>query len=765
MKKNFSTIRHSLVTKLIFAAGIILLLSVATWAYININYQKKKVMDDMIAQADRLSKTIKLGTHYAMMLNSRDDINQIITNIGRHEEIEGIRIYNKKGEIKFSDNIDEIDRTADMEADACVACHRIDPPTARIDLARRIRMDRTSQGQRLLGIVSPIYNEPGCSTDACHVHPAGKKVLGVLDVVVPLAKTDKALLGFKRGILLLAGFVFVATSALIFVIVYRFVKQPINKLIQSSRKIALGEHDSGVTVGGQDEMGQLSDAFDEMGREIHLKQAELKKQRDKYQSLFELVPCLITIQNRDYRLVRYNREFAEKFNPAPGDHCYRVYKGQDERCQNCLVEKTFQDGKSHYGEECGLNKDGSLTYWVAKTSPIRDRDGRIVSVMEVCLDITQRKQLEEKLEKSEKKYYAIFKHIPIPVFVLDLDTLVILDCNESMSVVYGYAKEELVGTCFLELFTAADRDHYAFKILTSSLIVHARHRCRDGSHIIVNIRISPTEYQGQRVLLVTVSDITKRLQTEQQLIQTSKMATLGEMATGIAHELNQPLSVIKTASNFFMKKIRKGEPIKPDILSSLAGEIDSHVDRAAKIINHMRQFGRKSEMHFEPLQVNEVLEKSTEIFSQQLKIRGIDVAWDLQTDLPPIMGDPHRLEQVFINLLINARDAIEERWHKTAVVNLLDLPVEQRRITLGSRLREDWVVVTIQDTGLGVAPKIREKIFEPFFTTKEVGKGTGLGLSISYSIVQDCHGSIEVTDGEYGGACFVLSFPASFEKS
>ncbi|MBW2593732.1 MAG: PAS domain S-box protein [Deltaproteobacteria bacterium] len=765
MKKEFASIRYSLATKLILAVGIVLLLSVSIWAYININYQKKRVMDDIVNQTDRLSTTIKLGTHYSMMLNSRDDINQIITNIGRQEEILGIRIYNKEGQIKFAGNIDEINRTAELDADACVICHQAALPLTELDLSQRIRITESDQGQRRLGIISPIYNEPGCATDACHVHPHDKKVLGVLDVVVSLAQTDKEILTFERGILVLAGFVFLATSGFIFLIVYRCVKQPINNLVRSTKMIARGEHVSEDETESRNELGLLSTAVSEMGHKIRKKQDELEKQRNKYQKLFELVPCIITIQDRNYKLLRYNSEFADRFNPDPGDYCYHVYKGRNTKCENCPVEKTFKKGGSHYGEEQGINKDGSTTHWVAKTSPIRDPDGKIVAVMEVCLDITRRRVLQKRLERSEKKYHSIFENIPMPVFVLDLNTLNILDCNDSMSGVYGYEKAELINKCFLELFRKTDRDHYAFKILTSSLIVQAKQRCRNGRIIIVNIRISPTEYQGQRVLLAITSEITKRLETEQQLIQSGKMATLGEMATGIAHELNQPLSVIKTASSFFMKKIRKNEPIKPDILLSLSEEIDQHVDRAAQIINHMRQFGRKSNLRFEMVTVNDILKKAIEIFNRQLKLRGIGVVWELADELPPVMGEPSRMEQVFINLLINARDAIEDRWSDTMVDNLLEISPEQRRITIGSNLKDNMVQVSIEDTGKGVPPEIRDKIFEPFFTTKEVGKGTGLGLSISYSIVRECHGDIEIMNDKRGGACFVIRFPVVGNKS
>jgi len=210
--------------------------------------------------------------------------------------------------------------------------------------------------------------------------------------------------------------------------------------------------------------------------------------------------------------------------------------------------------------------------------------------------------------------------------------------------------------------------------------------------------------------------------------------------------------VIKSASNFFLKKIRGGETITEDILMTMSTEIDRHVDRAAKIINHMREFGRKSDMHLVPVDLGEVVRKAFEIFSQQLKARGIDVAWDLHEALPPIVGDPDRLEQVFINLLINARDAIEARMEAAPAVTA-------KRVTLRTSFEGGEVRAEVCDSGIGMTPRIIDKIFEPFFTTKAVGKGTGLGLSISYGIVKDCGGSIEAISEEGQGTCFVMRFP------
>ena len=280
-----------------------------------------------------------------------------------------------------------------------------------------------------------------------------------------------------------------------------------------------------------------------------------------------------------------------------------------------------------------------------------------------------------------------------------------------------------------------------------------KHIHKDGRTLFVNIRISPSEYSGKKVFLVTTSDITKRLEAEQQLIHASKMATLGEMATGVAHELNQPLSVIKTASSFMLKKLGQEEGLSNDILNAMLPKVDHNVDRATNIINHMRQFARKSDMRMAEVDLNRVLESAFEIFSQQLKIRGIEVVWDIEPSLPGIDGDPGRLEQVFINLLINARDAIEEKDEMATTGEI------EKRITLKTESADGWVLCEIGDTGSGIPEAFSDKIFEPFFTTKEVGRGTGLGLSISYGIIKECRGTIDVVSRQGEGTRFIIRFP------
>jgi histidine kinase len=743
----------SLITSLILAVGITLLVCIAAWAFFSIRYQKQRMVSDMVMLTDRLSNTIKLGTHYAMMLNSGKDIDRIIRNISRQKEIEYIRIYNKEGLVRFSNRETEIGRRTTIDSEACRICHRQDPPAVTLPIEARVRLlPADTKGRRMMGLISPILNEPGC-TGNCHVHDPETSVLGLLDVVVSLDETDAEIGVVQNGIIGLAVLIFLFTSVLIGLFILRFVNQPIRKLIRETRRIAQGDYRRSIDAEESYEMAQLAEAINDMAKQIESKQDELNKQKDRFQQLFEQVPCAITVQDRNYRLIEYNQEFEDTFAPRPGDFCYYAYKGRTEKCENCPVEKTFADGGTHYSEEAGLTKAGEPAHWIVRTSPIRDEQGEVVAAMEMCLDITHSRLLEDQLREAEKNYQDIFNNIPNPVFVLDHQTLEILDCNHSVQAVYGLSPQELISTSFLDLFLEEDRPSYADEIHRGHVINQARHRHKDGRTIYVTIRVSPSKYRRKDVLLVTTGDITKRLEAEQQLIQASKMATLGEMASGVAHELNQPLAVIKTAGSILMKKLKKTPLADHQTLLNVSAKIDANVDRAANIIEHMRQFARKYDARLEATAINQVIEKAFDMFAQQFQVRGIAAEWDLAPDLPMIMAEPNRLEQVFVNLFINARDAIEEKG---------DLHVEgknDKKVRIVTRREDAAVVAEICDSGPGIPPAIAEKIFEPFFTTKEVGKGTGLGLSISYGIVSELGGEIYAEPRTGGGACFVMRFP------
>jgi len=388
----------------------------------------------------------------------------------------------------------------------------------------------------------------------------------------------------------------------------------------------------------------------------------------------------------------------------------------------------------------------------------------------VSAEINERKMAEHALKiseahlrESEEKYHTLFDYDPNSIFVLERDTLNILDVNIRALEIYGYERDELLRMSFLDL---GDKG-YAHGVLSReekggggvfNVYSKKRHWRKDGTSFYVNVYTRQARQSGKYGIIATTVDITESLTKETQLIQAGKMSTLGEMATGVAHELNQPLSAIQIGTDFFRTMVREGKRIPDSDLVLVSEQIADQVARAVGIINHMREFGRKSEFHGEPIDINKPIEGVFTLLSRQLEIRGIDIVLELEEGLPNVFADSNRLEQVFIDLVINARDAMESKKAKasrSATTNNI--------LTVRSYQEGDRVLVTISDTGIGIPRHIQDKIFEPFFTTKEVGGGTGLGLSISYGIIKDYNGAIEVESEEGRGSTFTVALPACNE--
>ncbi len=231
---------------------------------------------------------------------------------------------------------------------------------------------------------------------------------------------------------------------------------------------------------------------------------------------------------------------------------------------------------------------------------------------------------------------------------------------------------------------------------------------------------------------------------QEQLVQAGKLATLGELTTGVAHELNNPLNNTGLFVGNAIDLIELGATDKGQIVRELRHAMQQ-VGKATEIISHLRTFGRAAPVSREPISLRQVIERALSLMREQLRLREIEVAVDLGQEEPVVVGNPIQLEQVFINLLANARDAVADSPRKA--------------IRISDSVGAEGVEVALADTGPGIPPGLEQRIFDPFFTTKEVGKGTGLGLSITYGIVKEHGGTISVTSRPGEGATFLLRLP------
>jgi len=254
-------------------------------------------------------------------------------------------------------------------------------------------------------------------------------------------------------------------------------------------------------------------------------------------------------------------------------------------------------------------------------------------------------------------------------------------------------------------------------------------------HIMGDLRETTAEVQRRE----------KELRDKQeQLVQAGKLATLGELTTGVAHELNNPLNNIGLFVGNAIDLIEHGMRDEEQIIRQLR-QATQQVGKATEIITHLRTFGRAAPVSREPIALRQVIERALALMGEQLRLREIDVVVELGSKEPVVLGNPIQLEQVFINLLTNARDAVANSPRKA--------------IRISASVDAEVVELVFADTGHGIPTGLERRIFDPFFTTKDVGKGTGLGLSITYGIIKEHGGTISVVSPPGVGATFVIRLP------
>jgi|SRR5579859_3037629 len=280
-------------------------------------------------------------------------------------------------------------------------------------------------------------------------------------------------------------------------------------------------------------------------------------------------------------------------------------------------------------------------------------------------------------------------------------------------------------------------------------------------HILQDMHQSNLRLESSRKAMIhimgdlreTTAEMQRREQElrdkQEQLVQAGKLATLGELTTGVAHELNNPLNNIGLFIGNAIDLLEFGKPDKQRILAELHQAMQQ-VRKATEIISHLRTFGRAAAVSREPVAIKPVIERALSLMHEQLRLREIEVAFNLEPDDPIVIGNAIQLEQVFINLLTNARDAMTDAPRKT--------------ISITSTVQAGKLHLIFRDTGAGIPMGLEKRIFDPFFTTKEVGAGTGLGLSITYGIIQEHQGNIWVENRPGEGAAFFIQLPLAHTK-
>ena len=380
----------------------------------------------------------------------------------------------------------------------------------------------------------------------------------------------------------------------------------------------------------------------------------------------------------------------------------------------------------------------------------------------------KRKKAEEELHKNKIYLENILKSIVDALIVTDLNGTIIT-VNKGALLMTGYNEKELIGSNFGIIIdnNNDNMDENQIPQVLQKLIKYGTiedynisYKTKELDNISVSFSGSLMfDNNNNKKALVTIArDITELKEITAQLIQAEKMVALGELTAGVAHELSQPMNVIKIICQSTLMDIKKDRFIQEDLQSDLQ-DIVGQIDRMSAITSHMRVFTRRStDLPMEVLNINDVLESVFSFFTQQLTVHNIDVIKEYEDQLPVILGDPIRIEQVIMNLITNARKAVEKNEREEKFIQIKTYSIEEN----DSLLKKKSVGITVTDNGLGVPEKFENKIFDQFFTTREPGEGTGLGLSISRKIIEEHKGLIYLKNNKGHGASFCIVLPVHY---
>lgn len=423
------------------------------------------------------------------------------------------------------------------------------------------------------------------------------------------------------------------------------------------------------------------------------------------------------------------------------------------------------------------HQEGQTLILEINENPYEEK-GQFAGLIGVARDVTRRKATEKQLKLTQ---FAMEK-TALEIYWLDQDAQVIY-VNDFACQSLGYSKDELLSQPISLFDPNFDQKKWKARWKKSrekTLHLQSFHRRKDQSTYPVDIKVTSFDYEGSAYYFAFISDMSERIKTQELLFQNEKMASLGTLAAGTAHEINNPLGIILQALQNVKRRLSPDFPPNQQAASKLALDLSAlslymkerkvsyYLDsikeageRASKIVTHMLSLSHKDSTRQEIFDVNHILESALELankdydLSRKYDFQHIQIIKELSPVPLLVKGNPTELEQVFLNLLKNASQALYSAPNKTSrpQISLCTFPDNLR------------AVIEIKDNGPGIPFEIQKHLFEPFFTTKPVGEGTGLGLSLAYFIVTEKYqGQIKISSSTSAGTCFSLTIPLKSEK-
>ena len=498
-------------------------------------------------------------------------------------------------------------------------------------------------------------------------------------------------------------------------------------------------------------------ATEEEGRTIHVLKdiTDRREAERRYRELFDSIQeglffatpdgQFLDVNDAMVRMLGYeSREELLRADVSP--HLYPTPAAKDR-----FVQAIAERGALRNYEETLRRKDGSLLHTLQNISAVRDSQGHVVQIRGLMLDVTEQKMFQSQLQRERDFNQKILNATQSMILVLDTAGLISYANRRCFEA--GYREEELIGHRLVKWVEFSHRKDFEDALETTAHgqqveNLELRVKRSDGSMGHFSISLSPMRDESSQVnsVVVVMTDITDAALLQAKLAHAEKMATIGRLVSGVAHEVNNPLAAILGFTDLLLENPEVPPSAREDL------EIILHeTQRTKEIVQDLLSFARQKPAQREAIQLNTILRQTIKLRSYDFASHGVEVSEEFDENLENAMGDAQQLQQVFLNILNNAYDAIQESGNRG-------------KIRIRTRRAVDCIEVAFIDNGTGVSDP--DRIFDPFFTTKQAGKGTGLGLSICYGIVRAHGGEILCWNNEgESGSTFVVRLPISSESA
>jgi len=495
--------------------------------------------------------------------------------------------------------------------------------------------------------------------------------------------------------------------------------------------------------------------------------AKLKKSEERYRLMIETTQEAVVIaQDGLLKFVNpmtlnllegysmhelIGRPFLEFIHP---DDRSMVLENYHRRVANCAVMSRYafrvvtREGIVKWAE---IN--AALFAWQSKPATLN-----------FLTDITERKQAELAMKESEEKYRTILNASPDGIFLTDLKGIITEVSEIGLELFGAETKEDLVGEDIFRFVPSDEKNtlkEIIEKTMNEGLAQNIGIKIKRKNQSVFDGETSATLIQGPDgtsiAFMIIIRDISQRKRLETIQIHADRMASLGEMASGIAHEINQPLNIISMVVDKILFESSKTESIDLNFLKTKADKIFENIIRIRNIIDHIRTFSRSQDDYvLIAFNLNSSIENAASMLAEQFKHLGIKLDLKLDKQIPQLLGNTYKFEQVILNLLGNAKDAVIEKKSKQE---------ESFKMRVGIRSYQEnhSIIVEVTDNGIGISNDDFHNVMLPFYTTKDAGKGTGLGLSICYQIIKEMDGTIDITSDELNGTKIIITLDSQMK--